>query len=126
MPQIDNWTYPGHSPVLARCREAVVLCSDKLPKPCNYNTYFGKQFRQLRLCVELAEFDLLFRQAKGLSATLDQLECICNILIESCEGYTPTTVLPLEEELLVNKNTFRLILKWMNERMSSASESLNE
>jgi hypothetical protein len=123
MPSINGWNYPGASAARARCRVAVERCSGALPKPQSYITHIGQQFRQLRLCVELAEFDLLYRQAEQGAASLDQLECVCMILIESSGGRTPTTVLPLDEQLLVNRSTFPVIQKWMEARLPKIRKS---
>jgi hypothetical protein len=123
MPSINGWNYSGASAACARCRVAVERCSGALPKPHNYITQVGQQFRQLRLCVELAEFDLLHRLAGEGAASLDQLECVCMILIESSGGRTPTTVLPLDEQLLVNRSTFPVIQKWMEARLPKIQKS---
>lgn len=74
----------------------------------------GRGLRKHRLVIELAEFDLLHRLRCSRAVVLDELVSVGRLLIDSCEGELPTRLLPLDQPLLVNAQTFDALLEEVN------------
>jgi hypothetical protein len=117
MPGEYKWEHPS-SPARDLRWQAVKMLAAMLPRPYNYFSAVGRGMRKLRLEKELAEFDLLHRLRRGRPASLEQLVCAGMVLIASCRGRFPTRILPLEEALLINPDSFDLVAGWVEDRLS--------
>jgi len=80
----------------------------------------GHGLRQKRLENELLEFGFRYHLSKGRAATLEELVCIGNFLMDSHGGYLPTEPMPVDEELFVNRHTIRMLMHWLEERSGGA------
>jgi len=126
MPQEFHWPIHTSSPARSLRWQAVEILADLFPKPHNFNVSVGLGLRKARLEKELAEFDFLHRLNLGRPANLDELVCAGTLLISSCKGTLPATVLPVEEELLVNPQTFDLLHGWVRERLHGVQPEQDE
>ena len=112
-----KWTYPLASTSRDLRLLAVKLCTEMLPQPYNYATHCGRKILEMRLEVELSEFDFRFRQARQRQASLDELSCIGLLLLETTGGAVPSHALPIDEDLLINRHSLPLLVRWMEERL---------
>jgi len=123
MPQIDSWTYSGASPTRDLRLQAASVCAGKLPEPHNYATHLVRQGRMARLETELAEFDFRYRLARGTPASFEELVCMGTLLIESCRGTFPLPDPAGNEDLLVNRNTLPVLVRWMEQLLGNDAEA---
>lgn len=126
MSQIVNWANLPGTAVRQRCIEAVLTCARKLPQPYNFNSSVGHYFRRKRLENELLEFSFRYRLAHGNSASIEQLICIGELLIESCKGTLPANPIPLDGDWLINRQTLPFLVRWMEERLDKTANSMME
>lgn len=120
MVQESEWPFKGNSTARDLRWQVIELLLPLLPKPNNFATAMGRGMRKLRLENELAEYDLLHRLHRGRAASLDELVCAGNLLISSRKGLLPATVSPLDEELLVNPQSFDLLAGWVEDRLQAS------
>ena len=106
MQQKFEWPISASSPARDLRWKVTEALSPLLLRPYNWIGAMGHGMRKLRLDKELAEYDFLHRLRHGVAADLDQLVCAGTILIASCNEDFPATVLPLEDQLLVNPTSF--------------------
>lgn len=116
-----KWTYPVASAARDLRLAAVGQCVEGLPTPHNYATHRGRKVLVDRLELELSEFDFRYRQVWRKAANLEQLACIGALLLESTGGAVPNQVLPLNSELLINRHSFPILLRWMEERLRNST-----
>lgn len=92
-------------------RKAVEHLASLFPKPHNYTSYIGFNFRKRRLGVELAEFDLLHRLRRGRPADFAMLCDVGEAIIMPGADRFPTHSLPLDMPLLVNSQSFDWLIR---------------
>lgn len=92
-------------------RQAVCELSRHFPKPYNYNSWVGFNFRKRRLGVELAEFDLLHRLRHGSPADCELLCRAGEAIIAPLKNGFPTDSLPLDGPLFVNTTSFDKLMR---------------
>lgn len=103
--------------------EAVKLCTERLPAPYNYATHCERRCLEERLEVELSEFDFRLRRGRHRPASLDELVCIGLLLLETTGGALPKHALPFDDELLINRYSLPLLVRWMDERLRNAAQT---
>lgn len=106
MPQSFPWPIETASPAQSLRRRAVVQLADMFPRPYNFASSLGFGLRKMRLGNELAEYDFLHRSRLCAPASFEELVCAGRILIEASPDRFPSQVLPLDEPLLVNPDSF--------------------
>lgn len=116
-----KWTYPVASAARDLRLAAVGRCVEGLPKPHNYAAHCGRKVLIDRLELELCEFDFRYRQVWRKPANLEQLTCIGTLLLESTGGAVPQHALPLNDELLINRHSLPLLVRWMEERLRNSA-----
>ena len=122
MSSYENWANERPTLVRQTCFEAARVCAKQLPQPYNYISYLGYNFRRKRLENELLEFAFRYRIARGAPASLKQLVCIGDFLIDSQGGTLPASPMPVDEEFLVNQHTTRLLMRWLDVQSGDAPE----
>ena len=122
----EKWTYPLASAARDLRLAAVRRCMEELPPPHNYATHCRRKILVDRLELELSEFDFRYRQVWQKPASLDQLICMGTLLLESTGGTAPREVMPLNEDLLINRHSLPLLVRWMEERLRNNAEARSD
>ena len=117
-----KWIYSVASAARDLRLAAVARCLEGLPTPHNYAAHRGRKVLVARLELELSEFDFRYRQVWRKPANLEQLACIATLLLESTGGAVPRHALPLDDELLINRYSFPLLVRWMEERLRNSTD----